>query len=155
MSFAPFVLLEMTGSAWEIVRIREPDVARVIVVSPGNTGIVHARANTDRLDARTLARLFARKLGCLFWCLLTRDQHYAHGQPSLTATKLRKVDRMAGAKRYERSAAGIYATNEAMREAERKLAEQAEASCLRMVRDWQAAAPRKPGASATPERAYR
>ena len=51
------VVLEMTGSAWEIVRILEPHVARVIVVSPGDTGIVHARAKTDRLDARTLARL--------------------------------------------------------------------------------------------------
>ena len=51
------VVLEMTGSAWEIVRILEPHVARVIVVSPGDTGIVHARAKADRLDARTLARL--------------------------------------------------------------------------------------------------
>ena len=62
---------------------------------------------------------------------------------------------MAGAKRYEPSAAGISATNDAMRQAERKLAEQAEASYARMVQDWQAAAPRKPGASATRERAYR
>ena len=61
---------------------------------------------------------------------------------------------MAGAKRQERSVAGIYATNEAMRQAERKLAEQAEASYTRMVQDWQAAAPKKAGASATPERAY-
>jgi transposase len=51
------VVLEMTGSAWEVVRILEPHVARVLVVSPADTGIVHARAKTDRLDARTLARL--------------------------------------------------------------------------------------------------
>jgi len=51
------VVLEMTGSAWEIVRILEPHVASVLVVSPGDTGIAHARAKTDRLDARTLARL--------------------------------------------------------------------------------------------------
>ncbi|MGZ6617512.1 MAG: hypothetical protein ACXVFQ_24185 [Solirubrobacteraceae bacterium] len=31
----------------EIVRILEPYVARVIVVSPGDTGIAHARAKTD------------------------------------------------------------------------------------------------------------
>jgi transposase len=30
---------------------------RVIVVSPGDTGIAQARAKTDRLDARTLAKL--------------------------------------------------------------------------------------------------
>ncbi len=51
------VALEVTGSSWEIVRILEPHVAKVIVVSPSDTGISHARAKTDRLDARTLARL--------------------------------------------------------------------------------------------------
>jgi transposase len=51
------VALEVTGSAWEIVRILEPHVAEVIVVSPGDTGITQARAKTDRLDARTLAKL--------------------------------------------------------------------------------------------------
>ena len=47
----------MTGNAWEIARIIEPHVARVIVVSPSDTGIRQARAKTDRLDARALARL--------------------------------------------------------------------------------------------------
>ena len=51
------VALEVMGASWEIVRILEPHVAKVIVVSPGVTGIAHARAKTDRLDARTLARL--------------------------------------------------------------------------------------------------
>jgi transposase len=51
------VALEVTGSAWEIARILEPRVARVVVVSPHDTGIRQARAKTDRLDARTLARL--------------------------------------------------------------------------------------------------
>jgi transposase len=57
LSPADRVALEVTGSAWEVVRIFEPHVAKVIVVSPGDTGISHARAKTDRLDARTLARL--------------------------------------------------------------------------------------------------
>jgi transposase len=51
------VALEVTGSAWEIARILEAHVARVVVVSPNDTGIRRARAKTDRLDARTLARL--------------------------------------------------------------------------------------------------
>jgi transposase len=51
------VALEVTGGAWAIVAILEPHVAKVIVVSPGDTGIAQARAKTDRLDARTLARL--------------------------------------------------------------------------------------------------
>jgi transposase len=53
------VVLEVTGNAWEIARIIEPHVARVVVVSPSDTGIRHARAKTDRLDARTLAKLLA------------------------------------------------------------------------------------------------
>jgi transposase len=51
------VALEVTGSAWEIERIIAPHVAGVVVVSPNDTGIRQARAKTDRLDARTLARL--------------------------------------------------------------------------------------------------
>src|SRR5271166_4734418 len=53
------VALEVTGNAWEIARILEPHVAKVIVVSPADTGMRQARAKTDRLDARTLARLLA------------------------------------------------------------------------------------------------
>jgi transposase len=53
------VALEVSGGAWEIARILEPHVQRVIVVSPDDTGIRQARAKTDRLDARTLARLLA------------------------------------------------------------------------------------------------
>jgi transposase len=53
------VVLEVTGNAWEIARIIEPHVARVIVVSPSDTGIRQARAKTDRLDAQTLAKLLA------------------------------------------------------------------------------------------------
>ena len=51
------VALEVTGSCWEVARILEPHVNRVVVVSPDDTGIASARAKTDRLDARALARL--------------------------------------------------------------------------------------------------
>jgi transposase len=54
------VALEVTGSAWEVTRLLEPHVERVVVVSPDDTGIVQARAKTDRLDARTLATLLSR-----------------------------------------------------------------------------------------------
>ena len=55
----------------------------------------------------------------------------------------------------------MWATRERMRHAERELAQQAEASYTRMVRDWQAARPQtakaakpaKVGASVTPGRA--
>jgi transposase len=49
----------VTGNAWEIAP--DPRAARrqVLVVSPSDTGIRQARAKTDRLDARTLAKLLA------------------------------------------------------------------------------------------------
>jgi Transposase len=53
------VALEVTGNAWEVARIIEPHVARVLIVSPSDTGIRQARAKTDRLDARTIAKLLA------------------------------------------------------------------------------------------------
>src|SRR3954470_21996364 len=52
-----WVALEVTGNAWAIAGILEAHVARVVVVSPNDTGIRQARAKTDRLDARVLARL--------------------------------------------------------------------------------------------------
>jgi transposase len=54
------VALEVTGSCWEVARILEPFVDRVVVVSPDDTGIVQARAKTDHLDARALATLLWR-----------------------------------------------------------------------------------------------
>ncbi len=63
----------------------------------------------------------ARKLAVLFWCMLTRDQDYAHQQPSLTRKKLRRLEITAGAPKYTRRAAGIWSTNDLMREAELEL----------------------------------
>jgi transposase len=54
------VASEVTGSCWEVARILEPHVDRVIVVSPDDTGIASARAKTDKLDSRTLAGLLWR-----------------------------------------------------------------------------------------------
>ena len=53
------VALEVTGNAAEIARIIAPHVGQVVVVSPHDTGISRARGKTDRLDARTLAKLLA------------------------------------------------------------------------------------------------
>ena len=69
----------------------------------------------------------ARKLACLFWFLLTRGEDYAHQQPSLTAKKFRLLEIRAGARTLKGTPTGIWATRQAMREAERRLAEQAEA----------------------------
>jgi transposase len=43
----------------------------------------------------------ARKLACLFWCLLTRGEDYAFAQPSLTKKKMRRLELQAGAPRRQ------------------------------------------------------
>jgi transposase len=87
----------------------------------------------------------ARKLACLFWCLLARGEDYAFAQPSLTKKKMRRLELQAGAPRWQ-GGRGVWSTNEAMRQAERELALQAQRAYERTVRDWQ----QKKGASATP-----
>ncbi len=59
----------------------------------------------------------ARKLACLFWCLLTREEDYAYAQPSLTKKKLRRLEITAGAERYTQTASGVWAANAAVRQA--------------------------------------
>ena len=97
----------------------------------------------------------ARKLAVLFYCMLTREQDYAHQQPSLTAQKLRRLEVKAGAPTRKGKPSGVWATREKMRHAEKQLAAQAEASYKRSVADWKAASPtkQKAGASVTAERA--
>jgi hypothetical protein len=97
----------------------------------------------------------ARKLACLFWCLLTRSEDYAYAQPSLTAKKLRRLELTAGAGSQRGKKTGLWAANAAMRKAERELARQAEGAYRRTVADWQATQAKKKGAGATPGRASR
>jgi transposase len=95
----------------------------------------------------------ARKLGCLFWCLLSRGEDYAYAQPSLTRKKLRRLELRAGAPKGEVER-GLWSTNAAMRRAERELARQAEVAYKRTVADWRAQKGKR-GAGATPGRASR
>jgi transposase len=90
----------------------------------------------------------ARKLACLFWCMLSRGEDYAYAQPSLTQKKMRRLELQAGAPRYQ-GGRHVWSTNDAMRHAERALAEQAELAYKRNVADWQATRPATAGASAT------
>jgi transposase len=90
----------------------------------------------------------ARKLACLFWCLLTRGEDYAYAQPSLTKKKMRRLEIAAGAPRWQ-GGRDIWSTNLAMRQAERDLALQAQHAYERTIKDRQ----QKSGASATPGRA--
>jgi transposase len=97
----------------------------------------------------------ARKLACLFWCLLSREEDYAYQQPSLTRKKLRRLELGAGAEHKRGTRTGLSAANSAIRRAERELASQAEAAYKRTVSDWQATQARRKGAGATQGRASR
>jgi transposase len=117
------------------------------------------RAFYERLRARRGHQVAvvaaARKLACLFWCLLGREQDYAYAQPSLTRKKLRRLELAAGSGSQRGKRAGLWAANAAMRQAERELARQAEVAYRRTVADWQTAQAEKRGAGATPGRASR
>ena len=53
------VVLEATGNALAIARIVEPYVARVVLANPKSVKAATETAKTDKLDARTLAKLLA------------------------------------------------------------------------------------------------
>jgi transposase len=132
----------LVEAAWSVIR------------QPGPFHAFYERIRVRR-GSQIATVAVARKLACLFWCLLTRGEDYAHQQPSLTAKKLRLLEVRAGAPTLKGKQTGVWANRAALREAERKLAEQAEASYKRVVADWQAAKPAstKVGASVTPGRA--
>src|ERR1700745_196786 len=54
------VAVEVSAGCWEVARLLEPHVNRVVVVSPDDTGIANARAKTDKLDGRAVASLLWR-----------------------------------------------------------------------------------------------
>jgi transposase len=124
------------------------------VRQPGPIRAFYARIRARR-GHQVAVVAAARKLACLFWCLLTREEEYAFAQPSLTAKKLRLLEIRAGAKPLTGTNTGTFATRQRMRVAERELAEQAEAAYRRSVRDWHATQAKRnaKGASATPGRA--
>jgi transposase len=128
------------------------EAAWSVVQQPGPLHAFYERIRARRGHQIAVVAV-ARKLAVLFWCLLSRGQDYAHQQPSLTAKKLRLLEIRAGAKPLKGTNTGLFATRQRMRQAERQLAEQAEASYKRTVADWQTTAKKKAGASVTPGRA--
>jgi hypothetical protein len=123
------------------------------VLQPGPLHAFYTRTKARRGHGKAIVAT-ARKLAVQFCCMLTRSEDYAHQQPSLTRKKLRRLEITAGARKYKRRSAGIWSTNQLMREAELELARQAETSYQRLVQDQLAGSPaKKAGASVTLERA--
>jgi transposase len=112
------------------------------VLQPGPLHAFYERTKARRGHGKAIVAT-ARKLSVLFWCMLTRGEDYAHQQPSLTRKKLRRLEIAAGVPKNTPRSAGIWSTNLLMRQAERDLAEQAEASYKRLVQDQKAGAPAK------------
>jgi transposase len=115
------------------------------------------RAFFERVRARkgpqVAATATARKLACLFWCLLTREQDYAFGRPAMTRNKIRKLELLAGAPPQKGRHGIAGGKSKAVFDAERELSRQAETAYRRLVADWKAAGPKKADAGATPGRA--
>jgi transposase len=137
---SPSARYALVEAAWSVVR------------QPGPLHAFYQRLRARRGHQVAIVAV-ARKLACLFWCLLTREEDYAYAQPSLTRKKLRRLELAAGAPKGQVER-GLWSTNAAMRSAERELARQGEAAYARTVADWQAQRTKK-GAGATPGRASR
>jgi transposase len=130
------------------------EAARSVAQQPGPMHAFYERLRARKGHNAAVVAV-ARKLAVLLYLMLTREEDYAHQQPSLTALKLRRLEIAAGAPTRKGQPSGTWATREKMRAAEKQLAAQAEASYKRSVADWQAAKPNKQeaGASVTAGRA--
>src|SRR5438128_2729362 len=127
------------------------EAAWVAVRTPGPLRAFYERVRARR-GAQVALVATARKLGVLFWHLLTREEDYAFGRPSLTRRKLRALELKTeeGWRRGRYSGPRVHETrNESQHE--REFAEQIETAYRRFVEDWQPKP--KSGAGATRGRA--
>jgi transposase len=119
-------------------------------------GPLHAFAQRirTRKGSQVAAVAVARKLTCLAWQLLTKDEDYAYARPSVLRKKLRTVQLGAGASVLSTRHDGQrISSSKAERQAERELNQRAEAAYERLIADWKATGPAKTGAGATHGRA--
>jgi transposase len=128
------------------------EAAWIAVRTPGPLRAFYQRLRARRGPQIALVAT-ARKLCVLFWHLLTNEQDYAFGRPSLHRHKLRRLERIAGdpSRRGRRSGSTASKREQAH---ERELSEQFERAYRRLVSDWQQY-PKKEGAGATRGRASR
>lgn len=106
------------------------------------------RAFGERIRARKGAQIaavaVARKLACLAWQLLTKEEDYAYARPSRVRAKLRRVELDAGAPPLRKRHNGQrVSANPTERQAERELTERAETAYRRLIADWKATRPAK------------
>jgi hypothetical protein len=126
------------------------EAAWIVVRTPGPLRAFYERLRTRR-GAQIALVATARKLCALCWQLLTREEDYAFGRPSLTRHKLRRLELIAGDPGHRGRRSGSAASKREQRH-ERELSEQFESAYRRLVDDWQQK-PRRSGAGATRGRA--
>lgn len=119
---------------------------------------VAAPATSERVRARRGAQVaavaVARKIACLAWQLLTKEEDYAFAEPSRVRPKLRRLELAAGAPPLRRGHGGPrVSVSRAERAADRELNERAETAYRRLIADWKASGPAGKGAGATGGRA--
>ena len=124
------------------------EAAWIVVRTPGPLRAFYARVRARR-GAQIALVATARKLCVLFWHLLTDEEDYAFGRPSLTRHKLRRLELVAGDPSRRGRRSGSAASKREQRH-ERELSEKFELAYRRLVEDWQ---PKKSGAGATRGRA--
>ena len=95
---------------------------------PGRTPIIRARRGHSIAIVAS-----ARKLACLFWCLLTRGEDYAFAHRP-TEKKMRRLELQAGAARWQ-GARHVWSTKRPMPTAERDLALQAQRAYERTIKE--------------------
>src|SRR5437588_753204 len=127
------------------------EAAWVAVRTPGPLRAFYERVRARR-GAQVALVASARKLCVLFWHLLTREEDYAFGRPSLTRRKLRALELKTeeGWRRGRYSGPRGHETKNE-REHEREFSDQVETAYRRLVEDWQPKP--KSGAGATRGRA--
>jgi len=86
--------ISQQGSVW--ARHALVEASWSVVRQPGPLHAFYQRVRARRGHSVAIVAA-ARKLACLFWCLLAREEDYAYAQPSLTAKKLRLLEVRAGA----------------------------------------------------------
>ena len=125
------------------------EAAWAAVKTPGPLRAFYERIRSRRgMQIAVVAT--ARKLAVVCWHLIIKDEDYAFARPSLTETKLRKLELRAGmpSRRGQKGKAAAYSLKE-VRRRERELGEQGERAYRQLVADWQAKTPKpKPGVAA-------
>jgi len=110
------------------------------------------RAFGERIRARRGANIatvaVARKLAVLCWHVLSREQDYAFGRPSLVREKIRRLELAAGAPNRNgyRNPVRVFATP-AQRRLEREVGDQAEKAYRRFVKDFRSSGKKGAGAA--------